>query len=248
MTDMSAGAAPEPVSGTLHSRIRTEIEGKILSGEWPPGHRVPFEHELMAGYACSRMTVNKVLSGLAEAGLIERRRRAGSFVRRPQFQSAVLQIRDIKAEISSRGQSYGYELLRQRRRKANAADRRELSVGGKVEVMALRCRHLADGRPFALEERLINLTAIPAGESIDFSAEPPGTWLLLHVPWTEAEHHISATEAGPELAKRLAVPPGSACLVMRRRTWRSGETVTAVRLTFPGASYHLVARFTPSQR
>jgi GntR family transcriptional regulator, histidine utilization repressor len=248
MRRMPARAAGDAAAATLNSRIRSELEGKILSGEWPPGHRVPVEHELMAGYACSRMTVNKVLSGLAEAGLIVRRRRVGSFVRRPQFQSAVLQIHDIKAEISGRGLSYGYELLSQRRRKANAADRRELSVGPEVEVVALRCRHLADEAPFALEERLINLTAIPAGDTIDFSAEPPGTWLLSHVPWTEAEHQISATEAGAETAKLLAVQEGSACLAMRRRTWRSGVTVTAVKLTFPGASYHLVARFTPSQR
>jgi GntR family histidine utilization transcriptional repressor len=248
MTHLPAGAASDPASGTLHHRIRAEIEGRILSGEWPPGHRVPFEHELMVGYDCSRMTVNKVLSGLAAEGLIERRRRAGSFVRRPQFQSAVLQIHDIMAEISGRGQSYAYELLSQRRRKATRSDRSELAVGADTEVLALRCRHLADGEPFALEERLINLTAIPAGEAIDFAAEPPGTWLLGHVPWTEAEHHISATEADAEAARQLAIAAGSACLVVRRRTWRSGETVTLVRLTFPGASYHLVARFTPSQR
>ena len=248
MTPSPIKAVAERVGTTLNQRIRAEIEGKILSGEWPPGHRLPVEHELVAGYGCSRMTVNKVLSGLAAEGLIERRRRAGSFVRRPQFQSAVLEIHDIKAEISRRGQRYGYELLWQKRRRASAADRRELAVGPQVEVLALRCRHLADGEPFALEERLINLTAIPAGEAIDFAAEPPGTWLLGHVPWTEAEHHISAVEADAEAARYLGVARGSACLVMRRRTWRSGQTVTVVRLAFPGASYHLMARFTPSQR
>ena len=248
MTDAAARASNGVANLTLHHRIRADIEGRILSGEWPPGHRVPFEHELMVGYDCSRMTVNKVLSGLAADGLIERRRRAGSFVRRPQVQSAVLQIHDITAEISGRGQRYDYELLSQRRRKASRTDRAELAVGADTEVLSLRCRHLADGAPFALEERLINLTAIPAGETIDFAAEPPGTWLLGHVPWTEAEHHIQATEADAEAARQLAVKEGSACLVMRRRTWRSGETVTLVRLTFPGASYHLVARFTPSQR
>jgi len=247
---MSARSDPagDLANGTLHHRIRADLEGKILSGEWPPGHRVPFEYELMAGYDCSRMTVNKVLSGLAAAGLIERRRRAGSFVRRPQFQSAVLQIHDIKAEISGRDQAYEYELLSQRRRKANAGDREALAVGRQVGILALRCRHFADGRPFALEERLINLAAIPAGETIDFRTEPPGTWLLGHVPWTEAEHHISAAEADAEMAHRLEVVKGSACLVVRRRTWRAGETVTVVRLIFPGPSYHLVARFTPSQR
>ena len=47
---------------------------RILSGEWPPGHRIPFEHELTARYGCSRMTVSKALGELVEAGLIERRR------------------------------------------------------------------------------------------------------------------------------------------------------------------------------
>ena len=49
----------------LHQRIRDDIEARIMSGDWPPGHRIPFEHELMAEYGCSRMTVNKVLSTLA---------------------------------------------------------------------------------------------------------------------------------------------------------------------------------------
>ncbi|WP_296253579.1 GntR family transcriptional regulator, partial [uncultured Stenotrophomonas sp.] len=51
---------------TLNHRIRSDIEGRILSGEWEPGFRIPFEHELMEQYGCSRMTVNKVLTALAE--------------------------------------------------------------------------------------------------------------------------------------------------------------------------------------
>ena len=50
----------------LHRRIRSDIAERILSGEWPPGFRIPFEHELMADYDCSRMTVSKALAPLAE--------------------------------------------------------------------------------------------------------------------------------------------------------------------------------------
>ena len=56
--------------GPLHQRIRAEIEARIRSGEWAPGHRAPTEAELMAQYACSRMTVNKAMTALVEAGLI----------------------------------------------------------------------------------------------------------------------------------------------------------------------------------
>jgi GntR family histidine utilization transcriptional repressor len=74
---------------TLYKQIRLDIERRILTGEWAPGHRIPFEHELMARYGCSRMTVSKALSELAQADLIERRRRAGTFVCRPKFLSAL---------------------------------------------------------------------------------------------------------------------------------------------------------------
>jgi GntR family histidine utilization transcriptional repressor len=68
---------------TLYKQIRLDIERRILTGEWPPGHRIPFEHELMTRYGCSRMTVSKALSELAQADLIGRRRRSGTWAPGP---------------------------------------------------------------------------------------------------------------------------------------------------------------------
>ena len=92
-------AAAGGATKTLYQRIRSDLEAKITSGDWPPGHRVPFEHELMDTYSCSRMTVNKVICALADAGLVVRRRKAGSFVSRPRVQSAILQIPDPRREL-----------------------------------------------------------------------------------------------------------------------------------------------------
>jgi GntR family histidine utilization transcriptional repressor len=230
----------------LYQRIRSDIEGRILSGEWPPGHRVPFEHELMESYSCSRMTVNKVLSGLAAAGLVERRRRAGSFVSRPKVHSAVLQIPDLKAEVENRGERYGYKLLERHKRAATRQDKARLEVDLRTPVLALQCLHEADKQPFALEDRLLNLAAVPEALQQDFSIVAPSVWLVDHVPWTEAEHRISACNADKPLAATLKIDEGTACLVIERRTWRNGEPITAVRLTHPGPLYDLTARFTPS--
>ena len=228
---------------TLYKQIRLDIERQILTGEWPPGHRIPFEHELMLHYGCSRMTVNKALSELAQAELIERRRRAGSFVRRPKFLSAVLQITDIRAEITALGRSYGYELIQCSRRVANAADRARLGVRKAGKVVAIACRHSADGVPFAIEDRLIDLDAVPEAATADFAIEPPGSWLLHHVPWTEAEHAISAIVADEPAAAALDIAVGAPCLVIERHTWRSARPLTVVRLLYPGESHKLVARF-----
>ena len=230
----------------LYQRIRNDIEGRIFSGEWPPGHRVPFEHELMDSYSCSRMTVNKVLSALATVGLVERRRRAGSFVSRPKVHSAVLQIPDLKAEVESRGEHYDYKLLERQKRGATRQDRIKIDVDLRTPVLALRCLHEMAKQPFALEERLLNLGAVPEALQQDFSIVPPSNWLVDHVPWTEAEHRISACNADKSLAAELKIDVGAACLVIERRTWRSGEPITAVRLTHPGSLYDLMARFTPA--
>ncbi len=243
---MSLEPKPGAPGAALYQRIRNDLEARIMSGAWPPGHRVPFEHELMETYACSRMTVNKVLSGLADSGLVVRRRRAGSFVARPRVQSAILQIPDLKAEVEKRGERYGYSLLELHKRAASVHDKARLGVGGRATVLALCCRHEAEGQPFAIEDRLINVQAVPDALKQDFAVTPPNTWLVGHVPWTEAEHRITACNADKRVAADLGIDPGAACLVIERRTWRNGEPITAVRITHPGQLYDLIARFTPT--
>jgi GntR family transcriptional regulator, histidine utilization repressor len=237
----------KPEAMSLHQQIRAEIEQRIFSGEWPPGHRIPFEHELTQHYDCSRMTVNKVLTELARSGLIERRRKAGSFVTRPLSQSVVLDIQDIPAEVSDRGLPYRFEILMRRKRRSQAADRKRLELTEAVTLLELNCRHFAGGQPFCLEERLINLNVVPEAAEETFAEVPPGTWLVRRVPWTAAEHHIRAVGANAATAAALKIDQGTACLVVSRRTWRAEQTVTAVKLTYPGDAHELVAHFTPSQ-
>ena len=242
---MSAAAATAIGKRSLHQRIGRDVEAKIRSGAWPPGFRIPFEHELTAQYGCARGTVNKAVSALVATGLIERRRRAGSFVARPRVQSAVLEIPDIQAEIIRRGQVYGHDLLARRVRKAHTGDPAEAALGVAGMVLDLHSRHLADARPFAVERRVISLTAAPEAAEVDFAATPPGTWLLKHIAWTEAEHRIGAVNPDAATARLLRLKVCDACLAVRRWTWRLGQGVTYVRQIFPGDAYDLIARFTP---
>jgi GntR family histidine utilization transcriptional repressor len=236
----------EEVGETLHQRILADIEERILSGAWRPGDRIPAEQELAARYSCSRMTVNKALTQLARAGYIERRRRAGTFVRQPQAQAAVLEVHTVASEVEALGLAYGYELIDRTVREPTAAERVRLELDGDGAVLAITSLHRAGGRPFCLEERAINLAAAPEAETADFAGESPGAWLLRQVPWRVAEHVIAAATASAETAERLAIPPGSACLVVERRTWNADRVVTDVRLTYPADRHRLVARFSPS--
>ncbi len=230
----------------LHRRILEEVEGKILSGEWPPGHRIPFEYELTGQYRCSRMTVNKAITELVKRGLIERRRKSGSYVTHPHAQSAVLEIHDIRLEVESLGLPYRYQRRTRLDRAAKAADRRLLDLPDPARLTEISALHFAGAHPFCLEDRLISLEAVPEAAGETFEDVAPGPWLISRVPWSAAEHRIRAVGADARAAGLLAIAPGTPCLVVERRTWSGGLYVTHVRLTYPGEMHELVAEFAPT--
>ena len=223
----------------LHERIRSEIEAAILAGDLRPGDRIPRETDLMAEYGCARMTVNKALSALAGSGMVERRKRAGSFVAQPRAQAMVLDVPDLAAAIAARGQTYRWQLTGRRILPARDAP----DMGSRV--LHLTGVHYADDLPLAFEERSVNCDLVPdmAGADLDLTA--PGSWLIAHVPWTEAENRISAMAAPATVARALGIARGAACLVVERRTWRGSDTVTRVRQHFVADRYEVVARFGP---
>ena len=239
-------ASPPKLAGSLHDRILSEVKAKIMSGEWAPGHRLPFETELSASYGCSRMTVNKVLTQLAAAGLIERRRKAGSFVTRPSSQSAVLKIQDIEAEVTALGVPYSFKMIFKKTRAMSQTDQDKIDLPVGTPILELICYHFAGVLPFCLEQRIINLRAVPEVARESFSLLPPGTWLRQRVPWITAEHQIRATGADAAATAAFQIAKGAPCLVVERRTWGVDQPVTFVTLTYPANAHRLVARFTPS--
>lgn len=66
----------------VHEAIRASLEQAILSGALPPGSKLPTETELAARWGCARMTAGRALNALAQAGMVERRRKAGTVVAR----------------------------------------------------------------------------------------------------------------------------------------------------------------------
>jgi GntR family histidine utilization transcriptional repressor len=232
----------------IYQRIRDDIEARIMSGEWPPGHRVPFEHELMAEYGCSRMTVSKVLSVLAANGLITRRRRAGSVVAEPSHEQAVLAIQDFALEAARAGTVYRFDILHHAVENVDAAGAQRIGLEVGTDVLNVVTLHTVNDVPEAYEQRLINLATVPEVADERFKDDPPGTWLLRRVPWTDAEHVVRAVNADTRLAKLLQIDAGAACLMLERRTWQAGAFVTEARITYPGDRHSLVGRFSPSSQ
>lgn len=231
----------------IYVEIQREIEHNIKSGKWGPGHRIPPETELVTTYGCSRMTVNKALSNLVAAGLIVRKPRSGSTVAPPRLIEPLMSIQDIRAEVLNLDRTYGFNILgRELRNVTDATDASYIGVPTGTPILSFDVMHFADGLPFALETRQINLNTVPAARTADFTDIPPGTWLLRAINWTEAEHSMRAIAADQVIAKSLKVDTGAPCMSLARRMWREHELITFVRFVYPGDRHRFVLRFLPS--
>src|SRR5450756_1816219 len=217
-------------NGPIWQQIRRVLAKPIMCGEWPPGTRIPAELELTKRFRTSRMTVGKAIESLAKEGFVERKRKTGTVVADRAQERPVFEIWDVADIVAQAGGTYGYKLLECMKLKQDAERRELLGVSSRTPTLWMLCLHLCDGKPFQLEERLVNIDAAPGITCRPLETVGPGLWLLGHVPWTDAEHKISAREAPADVAAELQVHPGTACLVVDRRTWNESTPVTLARL------------------
>jgi len=243
--NVSVKKKTEPKS--LHLRILNDVQGRIVSGEWAPGFRIPFETDMAKEYGCSRMTVNKALTQLTRAGLLERNRKSGTFVKAPQSLSAALEITNIRDEVEKAGKVYSYQLLSENASVGQPKFLNHLGASAFCNIRKVNCLHFADGTPFCFEERIISINAVPEVENVSFEQEAPGAWLFKMVPWNSAEHQISACAVMGDAAKFLKIPQGMACLVVERITQNEKGYVTWARFSYPGEQHRLFASFTPTE-
>jgi DNA-binding FadR family transcriptional regulator len=69
----------------LSSIIYTKVVEQILQGDFGPSGKLPAENDLAIQFNVSRSTIREALSRLRADGVIESRRKAGTFViRNPQ--------------------------------------------------------------------------------------------------------------------------------------------------------------------
>ena len=232
--------------GPIWQQIRRVLARPIISGEWPPGTRIPTELTLTKRFRTSRMTVGKAIESLAKEGFVERKRKTGTVVADRAQERPVFEIWDVADLVAQSGGVYSYKLLECMKLKQDPEKRELLGVARRTPTLWMSCLHLCDGKPFQLEERLVNIDAAPGITCRPLETVGPGLWLLGHVPWTDAEHKISAREAPADIANHLGTQVGAACLVVDRRTWNNGTPVTYARLWHYGARHSLVGHFEPA--
>ena len=215
--------------------VHDEVLRRIHDREWTPGAMIPNEAALAREFGCARATVNRALRELAAAGLLDRRRRAGTRVALDPVRKATFEIPVTRLEVEARGARYGHVLIGRETARPPAAIRGKLGLEAGARLLHLRSLHMADGQPHACEDRWINDAAVPAIREVDFETISANEWLVRNAPFTAGEVDFTAAGANAREAELLGVAPGAALFVVERTTWDGATPITAVRLSYrPG--------------
>lgn len=209
--------------------IRAEVLRRIRARDWPPGALIPGEEALAEEFGVARATVNRALTALAEAGVVERKKRAGTRVSELPVRRARLEIPVIRLDVLGRGLAYDFKLLADRLAPAPVPVTARLGLPEATPMRHLETLHLAGGRPFVLEARWLNPAILPL-PSPDFTDVSANEWLVTHVSLVSGDIAFTAEAATAREAEVLGIAPGTPLLVAERTTHGIQGPVTLVRL------------------
>lgn len=218
------------MSDVLHVRIRSELEARIRSGEWPAGTRLPTEVQLQECYGVSRVTVQRALRDLATAGVVLRYRRKGTFVAQTAPEESLLWAVNLLAEGSHEDSHAPHRVVDARVIQAREAGIDLPGLAFDVPVARLeRCKLDAAEAPVTLETQYVPFSVAP--HLLD---EPLETLVTLSyfrrsgIHIARARVYADPIALSPELAALFDQEHGRAVFRFRRLLWlESGELAEA---------------------
>ncbi|HEX9078156.1 MAG TPA: GntR family transcriptional regulator, partial [Desulfuromonadaceae bacterium] len=153
----------------LYSQLADFLVSEIRSGKLAPGERLASETALAGQFGIGRPTVRQALDLLLRRGLIEKRKGAGTFVRKQSAEIDLFSLSGTSAAFHTAGIDVRMEITDGPRFVVPAtADDNPLS--GR-RCVYFRRRSLADGAPLLLEDFYLDALLFPGIEHADFAGE-----------------------------------------------------------------------------
>lgn len=211
-------------------QVHAKLLQRIRERRWLPGESIPGETQLAGEFGCSRTTVNRAMRQLAEAGFLDRRRKAGTRVALHPVSRARLEIPVTRLEVEARGCVWRHALLSRHLREPPHVIAARMRLGSVSKLLFLRSLHFSDNQPLLFEDRWINTDLLPAALMVDFREISANEWLVQNAAYTSGDMNFFAVNATREQAAILETEPGHALFVAERITWSGDVAVTSVRL------------------
>lgn len=243
MPDHAATHAAQP----RYARVANDLMARIAAGEYPVGSLLPKELALSAAYGISRHTMREALRRLSEAGLVSRRRRAGTEViaRRPatNYRQPTSSIDDLLQY----GEETSITVTRSDVIRCNAELSTLLGCAKGREWLRVESTRTqpGDSRPICHTTMYLNLelegiAAHIAGLSGPVSAMVERVYALRIA---KIEQSITAVALAPAAARRLRVDSGTPALKAVRRYYDEGRRLIELAIALhPGDRFTYVTK------
>lgn len=217
----------------LYERIAKALRSRITSGKVAIGDALPTEAALCAKYGVSRYTAREALRRLRDAGLITRRRRAGTTVASSAARST------FTLPISSAGDLFRYAtdtrfMIEKRERIRAGAAERALLGGGRgqewIRLSGVRLCPGSAGTPLCLITVHLHATLAGLAKRLPRSCGViyPQVEEALGVRITWVRQRIEAVAMDPDAAKRLGSRAGACGLRVRRYYYDANDRLLEV--------------------
>ncbi|WP_159999885.1 GntR family transcriptional regulator [Roseomonas sp. 18066] len=227
----------------LYRQVEDILIGRIVGGDWPPGHLLPAEPELAAELGVSQGTVRKALAGLERRHLIDRRQGRGTTVAKHTSETARFTFFRVR-DLSGRAVVSRIVVTSCSPGEADAWESAALQLPAGDPVFRLRRIRLLDGSPRIFERCVLRAASFP-GFSLPLGELP--TELYVHfqrahgVTIARAEEELAACGADAETAAALDRPPATPMLMVQRTAYDVADRPVEVRLSMIDTASHRYA-------
>ena len=202
--------------------IQKDVLNRINAKEWEPGDLIPNEEILANQLGCARATVNRALRELAQAGVIDRKRKGGTRVSISPIRKALFDIPIIRKEVENKGNIYTFEILSSKK-----------SILNKTNGLSVETIHKSNGLPYVFEQRWVNLKIASGLSKLDLNSISINEWLVANIPISTGTISFSAEHASKIEHRLFSTHSNRALLIVNRKTFITQELITKVRFSYP---------------
>ncbi|HBW20503.1 MAG: GntR family transcriptional regulator [Streptosporangiaceae bacterium] len=258
------GTSTDPV----YLRVLEDLRMRIREGMLEPGARIPSRNAIIARYGVGETAAKHALQVLTTEGLIEARAGSGSYVRkvpaprylehdRLHFPGSPFGVRESGADGQNgrpdgaepaRRLSWEHQTEQLQQPSPYIARRLGLPPGGSP-VTVTRYLLLADGAPVQLATSY-EPASRTAGTPVAVPEQGPfagrGVIERMRSIGVEVDQVLEEISVRPSLraeATALAIPPGTAVLLVERAHLSAGQAVEAGDIVIPADQFRLRYRF-----
>lgn len=223
----------------LYLQLKQHLLGKISTGEWKEGDRIPTELKLKNDLGLSRATIRQALTEMEREGFIERRRGSGTTVCHQRIRPELMKLTSFTEDMTSRGHVPGSQIIDLSFAVPPAKVQEAMSIGDDEKVWWVKRLRTADATPLGIQDLYIP-------PDLSFSPhdlyEMQSYYCLLADRCTLKPAHASETLTASGATKAegalLQVPEGTPLLIVWRKTFSEEERILeVVRLVYLAGRY-----------